>query len=66
MRFACNVFLVYPVTVQLITDRGFAATNSASDFADAVPFVVQDLDFVTFVFGEMDIVLSWSHNKQTL
>jgi hypothetical protein len=58
LSFRSIVFIVYDIAVQFVANGCLAASNGAGYLPDTVTLVVEYLDFVTFVFGEMDIVLS--------
>lgn len=61
MGFTSQVFVIDGVTCKLIANGGFATTEAVGNVPDAVAFVMQYLDFVTFVLGEMYVVLSSYH-----
>lgn len=59
VSFASQVFVIDRIAAQLIADSSFAASKGSSNLSDAIPFVIENLDFVTFVLGEVDVVLSF-------
>ena len=44
---------MYDSAVQFVAHGCLAESNGAGSLPDTVPLVVEYLDFVTFVFGEM-------------
>jgi hypothetical protein len=51
------VFFANSVACELVTNASFPTAQNSGNRSYAVPFVVEGLDFVSFVLGEMCVVL---------
>ena len=53
LGFFSVIFTGYGIVVKLITDGAFAPTDGTGNRSSTISFVMQELDFVTFVLSEL-------------